>query len=167
MWIERLLCIVVIAFVVLAACTPHKQKIEQDEMQAFEAFFTANGDSVSIAPRKVRTQALQKMQEIKDSLVRYNYLIVASKTCMMSSDMDSARLLIQQIEDFTERQPFSPQLADLQSDCFNMKGNVYARTGHMDSAEVYFRKAYELRMHGTEIEVVPDILMNLADATNR
>ena len=27
-----------------------------------------------------------------------------------------------------------------------MKGNVYARTGHMDSAEVYFRKAYELRM---------------------
>lgn len=105
MWIERLLCIVVIAFVVLAACTPHKQKIEQDEMQAFEAFFTANGDSVSIAPRKVRTQALQKMQEIKDSLVRYNYLIVASKTCMMSSDMDSARLLIQQIEDSQKDSP--------------------------------------------------------------
>lgn len=149
------------------ACIPQEQKEVNPEMQAFEAFFTANGDSVSIAPRKVRTQALQKMQEIKDSLVRYNYLIVASKTCMMSSDMDSARLLIQQIEDFTERQPFSPQLADLQSDCFNMKGNVYARTGHMDSAEVYFRKAYELRMHGTKIEVVPDILMNLADATNR
>ena len=149
------------------ACIPQEQKEVNPEMQAFEAFFTANGDSVSIAPRKVRTQALQKMREIKDSLVRYNYLIVASKTCMMSSDMDSARLLIQQIEDFTERQPFSLQLADLQSDCFNMKGNIYARTGHMDSAEVYFRKAYELRMHGTKIEVVPDILMNLADATNR
>ena len=71
------------------ACTPQEQKEVNPEMQAFEAFFIANGDSVSIAPRKVRTQALQKMREIKDSLVRYNYLIVASKTCMMSSDMDS------------------------------------------------------------------------------
>lgn len=35
------------------------------EMQAFEAFFTANGDSVSIAPRKVRTQALQKCKKLK------------------------------------------------------------------------------------------------------
>lgn len=166
-WTERLLCIVVIAFIALTACTPREQKIEQDEMQAFEAFFAANGDSVSIAPRKVRTQALQEMQEVRDSLVRYNYLAVASKTCMMSSDIDSARLLIQQVEGFTMRQPMSPQLADLKSECYNMKGNIYARTGYMDSAEVYFRKAYEQRMQGTKVEVVPDILMNLADATNR
>lgn len=166
-WTERLLCIVVIAFIALTACTPREQKIEQDEMQAFEAFFAANGDSVSIAPRKVRTQALQEMREVRDSLVRYNYLAVASKTCMMSSDIDSARLLIQQVEGFTMRQPMSPQLADLKSECYNMKGNIYARTGYMDSAEVYFRKAYEQRMQGTKVEVVPDILMNLADATNR
>lgn len=166
-WTERLLCIVVIAFIALTACTPREQKIERDEMQAFEAFFAANGDSVSIAPRKVRTQALQEMREVRDSLVRYNYLAVASKTCMMSSDIDSARLLIQQVEGFTMRQPMSPQLADLKSECYNMKGNIYARTGYMDSAEVYFRKAYEQRMQGTKVEVVPDILMNLADATNR
>ena len=49
------------------ACIPQEQKEVNPEMQAFEAFFTANGDSVSIASRKVRTQALQKMQEIKDS----------------------------------------------------------------------------------------------------
>lgn len=162
---ERLL--LVMAFMALTACGSDEAGTEWDEMQAFEAFFIANGDSISIAPRKVRTQALQGMQAVRDSLVRYNYLAVASKTCMMSSDMDSARLLIQQIEDFTERQPFSPQLADLQSDCFNMKGNVYARTGYMDSAEVCFRRAYERRMQGTKIEVVPDILMNLADAANR
>ena len=166
-WTGRLLCIEVIAFIALTACTPREQKIERDEMQAFEAFFAANGDSVSIAPRKVRTQALQEMQEVRDSLVRYNYLAVASKTCMMSSDIDSARLLIQQVEGFTMRQPMSPQLADLKSECYNMKGNIYARTGYMDSAEVYFRKAYEQRMQGTKVEVVPDILMNLADATNR
>lgn len=167
LWTERLLCIAVVALIALTACTPREQKMEQDEMHAFEVFFAANGDSVSIAPRKVRTQALQKMQKVGDSLVRYNYLAVASKTCLMSSDIDSARLLIRQIEDFTLQQPESPQLADLKSECYNMKGNVYARTGHMDSAEVYFRKAYEQRMQGTKVEVVPDILMNLADATNR
>lgn len=166
-WTERLLCIVIIALIALTACTPRKQKIEQGEMRAFEAFFAANGDSVSITPRKVRTQALLKMQEAKDSLVRHNYLAVASKTCLMSSDIDSARLLIRQIEDFTMKQPFSAQLADLKSECYNMRGNVYARTGYMDSAEVYFRKAYEQRMQGTKMEVVPDILMNLADANNR
>ena len=148
-WTERLLCIVIIALIALTACTPRKQKIEQGEMRAFEAFFAANGDSVSITPRKVRTQALLKMQEAKDSLVRHNYLAVASKTCLMSSDIDSARLLIRQIEDFTMKQPFSAQLADLKSECYNMRGNVYARTGYMDSAEVYFRKAYEQRMQGT------------------
>lgn len=159
--------IAVVAFTVISACTSPASDRGTSEMQAFEAFFAANGDSVSITPRKVRMRALQKMRETRDSLVRYNYLAVASKTCLMSSDIDSGRLLIQQIVDFTERQPFSPQLADLQSECFNMKGNIYARTGHMDSAEVCFRKAYEQRMQGTRKEVVPDILINLADANNR
>lgn len=159
--------IAVVAFTVISACTSPASNRGTSEMQAFEAFFAANGDSVSITPRKVRMRALQKMRESRDSLVRYNYLAVASKTCLMSSDIDSGRLLIQQIVDFTERQPFSPQLADLQSECFNMKGNIYARTGHMDSAEVCFRKAYEQRMQGTRKEVVPDILINLADANNR
>lgn len=159
--------IAVVAFTVISACTSPASNRGTNEMQAFEAFFAANGDSVSITPRKVRMRALQKMRETRDSLVRYNYLAVASKTCLMSSDIDSGRLLIQQIVDFTERQPFSPQLADLQSECFNMKGNIYARTGHMDSAEVCFRRAYEQRMQGTRKEVVPDILINLADANNR
>ena len=47
------------------------------------------------------------------------------------------------------------------------RDDIFARVGNMDSAEICFRKAYELRMRGTRIEVVPDILMNLADANNR
>lgn len=156
-----------IAWLVFAACTPKERQAGLSEMEAYEAFFREKGDSVSIVPRRVRTQALQRMRETTDSLACYNYLAVASKTCLMSSDIDSARLLVHQIEEFTERQPFSPQLADLQSDCFNMKGNIYARTGCMDSAGACFRKSYERRMQGTKMEVVPDILMNLADASNK
>ena len=165
--IKETLWLGMIAFALFAACTPKERQTERSEMEAYEAFFREKGDSVSIVPRRVRTQALQRMRETTDSLARYNYLAVASKTCLMSSDIDSARLLVHQIEEFTERQPFSPQLADLQSDCFNMKGNIYARTGGMDSAEVCFRKSYERRMQGTKMEVVPDILINLADASNK
>lgn len=89
------------------------------------------------------------------------------KTYLITSQLDSAQIVIQQIHDFIERQHSSSQMADLESECFNMKGNIFARVGNMDSAEICFRKAYELRMRGTRIEVVPDILMNLADANNR
>lgn len=153
--------------IILYACVSQEKKEKASEMQEFESFFRTNGDSVAIAPRKVRAQAFQKIAEIKDSLVKYRYLSMTLKTYLITSELDSARIVIRQIENFIEKQPASQRDADLTSECFNMKGNIFARTGYMDSAEVYFRKAYEQRMQGTNMEVVPDILMNLADANNR
>ena len=40
------------------------------------------------------------------------------------------------------------------------------REGYIDSAAVCFKEAYEARLKGTKFEVIPDILINLADATN-
>lgn len=157
----------ILGFVLLGACTPGDKEDVYTEMRAFEDFSHINGDSVAIVPRKVRLKAFQKMEEAKDSLVKYNYLAMTLKTYLITSQLDSAQIVIQQIHDFIERQHSSSQMADLESECFNMKGNIFARVGNMDSAEICFRKAYELRMRGTRIEVVPDILMNLADANNR
>ena len=151
----------------LVACTPRGSDTEDIELQAFETFSRMHGDSVAIAPRRVRAKAFQRMEEAQDSLVKYSYLSMTLKTYLITSQLDSARIVIRQIEDFVQKQPYSPQIADLSSECFNMRGNIYARTGYMDSAEYYFRKAYEQRMQGTKIEVIPDILMNLADASNR
>lgn len=152
----------------LGACTSFRERQPDNaEMLAFEVFFRDKTDSVSIAPRRVRTQALRQMQEADDSLVRYNYMALVLKTCLVTSDIDSAWLLIRQIDEFTRKQPSSPRLADLQSECLNMKGNICAKSGRMDSAEIYFKEAYEHRMQGTKVEVIPDILMNLADASNR
>ena len=156
-----------LGFVLLGACAPGDKEDVYTEMRAFEDFSHINGDSVAIVPRKVRLKAFQKMEEAKDSLVKYNYLAMTLKTYLITSQLDSAQIVIQQIHDFIERQHSSSQMADLESECFNMKGNIFARVGNMDSAEICFRKAYELRMRGTRIEVVPDILMNLADANNR
>ena len=157
----------ILGFVLLGACAPGDKEDVYTEMRAFEDFSHINGDSVSIVPRQVRLNAIQKMEEAKDSLVKYNYLAMTLKTYLITSQLDSAQIVIQQIHDFIERQHSSSQMADLESECFNMKGNIFARVGNMDSAEICFRKAYELRMRGTRIEVVPDILMNLADANNR
>ena len=157
----------ILVFVLLGACAPGDKEDVYTEMRAFEDFSRINGDSVAIVPRKVRLKAFQKMEEAKDSLVKYNYLAMTLKTYLITSQLDSAQIVIQQIHDFIERQHSSSQMADLESECFNMKGNIFARVGNMDSAEICFRKAYELRMRGTRIEVVPDILMNLADANNR
>ena len=157
----------ILGFVLLGACAPGDKEDVYTEMRAFEDFSRINGDSVAIVPRKVRLKALQKMEEAKDSSVKYNYLAMTLKTYLITSQLDSAQIVIQQIHDFIERQHSSSQMADLESECFNMKGNIFARVGNMDSAEICFRKAYELRMRGTRIEVVPDILMNLADANNR
>lgn len=157
----------ILGFVLLGACAPGDKEDVYTEMRAFEDFSHINGDSVAIVPRKVRLKAFQKMEEAKDSLVKYNYLAMTLKTYLITSQLDSAQIVIQQIHDFIERQHSSSQMADLESECFNMKENIFARVGNMDSAEICFRKAYELRMRGTRIEVVPDILMNLADANNR
>ena len=157
----------ILGFVLLGACAPGDKEDVYTEMRAFEDFSHINGDSVAIVPRKVRLKAFQKMEEAKDSLDKYNYLAMTLKTYLITSQLDSAQIVIQQIHDFIERQHSSSQMADLESECFNMKGNIFARVGNMDSAEICFRKAYELRMRGTRIEVVPDILMNLADANNR
>lgn len=163
--IQVYLCLMTI--ITLYACVSQGKREKVSEMQVFNTFYRANGDSIAIVPRKVRTQAFQKVTEVKDSLVKYRYLSMTLKTYLITSELDSARIIIRQIESFIDKQPVSQRDADLTSECFNMKGNIFARTGYMDSAEVYFRKAYEQRMQGANMEVIPDILMNLADANNR
>ena len=151
----------------LAACAGGGGRQDLSELEAFESFFAVHGDSISAAPRWMRAEALKRMGEAEDSLVKYNYLSLALKTYLMTSQMDSAWMVLSRVQCFAESQPFSRQVADLLSECLNMKGNLLARTGAMDSAKEAFRRAYEKRMQGTRMGDVPDILMNLADACNR
>lgn len=166
--IKRLYHIVLLlCLLALAACASGEKEEQPSELRMFERFSALNGDSVSTHPYEVRAKAVRGMQASHDSLTWYNYLAMALKTYLVTSEMDSARLVVRQIEDFISRQPSSPQLADLASDCSNSKGNIYVRTGYMDSAAACYRRAYELRMQSNHKESVPDILINLADACNQ
>lgn len=149
------------------SCTQQDRGNSQSELEAFEQFFARHADSISTAPRWMRSEALKRMEEAHDSLVKYDYLSLTLKTYLMTSQMDSAWLVARKIDDFVAHRPFSPALADLKSECLNMKGNLWGRTGYMDSAKLAFQQAYEWRMKGTRTDGVPDILMNLADACNR
>ena len=151
----------------MMACAEGSERRELSELEAFESFFAVHCDSISAAPRWMRAEALKRMDEVDDSLVKYNYLSLTLKTYLMTSQIDSAWLVLRRIQRFAERQPFSRQVADLQSECLNMEGNLFARTGFMDSAKAAFQRAYERRMQGTRAGDIPDILMNLADACNR
>lgn len=99
----------ILGFVLLGACAPGDKEDVYTEMRAFEDFSHINGDSVAIVPRKVRLKAFQKMEEAKDSLVKYNYLAMTLKTYLITSQLDSAQIVIQQIHDFIERQHSSSQ----------------------------------------------------------
>ena len=166
--IKRLYHIVLqLCLLALTACASREKEEQPSELRTFGRFSALNGDSVSTHPYEVRAKAVRGMQASHNSLTWYNYLAMALKTYLVTSEMDSARLVVRQIEDFISRQPSSPQLADLASDCANSKGNIYVRTGYMDSAAACYRRAYELRMQSNHKESVPDILINLADACNQ
>lgn len=84
----------ILGLVFLGACAPGDKEDVYTEMRAFEDFSRINGDSVAIVPRKVRLKALQKMEEAKDSLVKYNYLAMTLKTYLITSQLDSAQIVI-------------------------------------------------------------------------
>ena len=82
----------ILGFVLLGACATGDKEDVYTEMRAFEDFSHINGDSVAIVPRKVRLKAFQKMEEAKDSLVKYNYLAMTLKTYLITSSKYPAPL---------------------------------------------------------------------------
>lgn len=163
-----MLCVCWVTVGMLGACSGREASSRpSDEWDTLEAFFSTHADSISTAPRWMRHEAFRRMEAAEDSLVKYNYLSLTLKTFLMTSQLDSARWGIRRIEEFTAGQPASLRVYDLRSECLNMQGNIWARTGNMDSAKAAFQQAYELRMKGRQTDAIPDILMNLADACNR
>lgn len=157
----------ILLLVSVACSSRHIPSEEDNERKQFDAFLQTYSDSVALAPRKVQAEALKRMRTCQDTLVSYQYLSIILKTCFATFNLDSTRLLIRQIEDYVKRMPASPYVADLYSACLNTEGNVFARTGYMDSASSCFLQAYEQLMKGTCTDALPDILINLADACNR
>lgn len=156
-----------VLFLLLLAVSCKQPERKSSWIEDYESFYRSVTDSLTAHPQQIRRLTQAKMQALTDSLEWYYYSAIVLKTYMFASDVDSARHLIERIDHFCNRQQPSPFIADLRSEYLNVKGNIYARVGNMDSAVISFSDSYRQRLLGVRKELVPDILINLADACSR
>lgn len=157
LWSSILLCIWGVA------CTS-PETYNKSQMDSYMQYYRSVVDSLSKNPSYVCTRTTGQMRATTDSVAYYHYLVLLAKAYMFKSEMDSARLCMNKAETFCDKSESTPMINDLYAEIYNMRGNVYARQGLVDSSVVYFQKTFYYRLKGDDKTVLPDISINLADA---
>lgn len=157
------LCLITLWGVWSISCT-NSGRYQMTPMDTYLQYYHLITDSLSKNPRYVCVETTKKMAVTKDSVAYYHYMMLMAKAYMFKSEIDSANLCMDKAETFCSRSDPSPQINDLYSEIYNMRGNICGRRGLVDSAAVCFQKAFDYRSRGTNKEVLPDISINLADA---
>lgn len=142
-----------------------KKQVQQNTpFDTFVQFYQSVNDSLSKNPSYICAEVKAKMAETDDSTTHYHYAMLLAKAYMFKSDLDSACIYMDKAEYYCNHALLVPEVSDLYAEIYNMRGNICARQGVMDSAVVCFRTALDYRLKGLRQEVLPDISMNLADA---
>ena len=117
-----------------------------------------------------RSQVLDALTQAQDSQVYYRLLALYGKTFFVSSDFDSILYYNRRVKEFfrnasqSSESLQSPQWNDVLSDVYNIEGNVWMQLNRPDSAITDYKKAYEYRLKGKKLHLLPDICINTADA---
>ena len=114
-----------------------------------------------------RSQVLDALTQAQDSQVYYRLLALYGKTFFVSSDFDSILYYNRRVKEFSRNASQSlqsPQWNDVLSDVYNVEGNVWMQLNRPDSAITDYKKAYEYRLKGKKLHLLPDICINTADA---
>lgn len=157
LWYSVLFCIWGVS------CTS-PETYENTQMDTYMQYYRFIVDSLSKNPSYVCARTAGQMAVTTDSVAYYHYLVLLAKAYMFKSEMDSAGLGVDRAEAFCDRSVPSSLINDLYAEIYNMRGNVCARQGLVDSSVVCFQKAFDYRLKGGNIDVLPDISINLADA---
>ena len=161
--IIKYLCISILLSTWGFSCTG-SETYENTPMDIYTQYYHSVVDSLSKNPSYVCTRTITRMASTTDSVAYYHYLVLLAKAYMFKSEIDSARLCMNRAESFCDKFVPSSSVYDLYAEIYNMRGNVCARQGLVDSSVVCFQKAFDYRLAGGSKEVLPDISMNLADA---
>ena len=137
--------------------TSEKQGKLQEQIQECESLL--NVDPVVM---KLKIDSL--LPSVKDSFVYYHLLVSKSSAMMFLSELDSMQVLLEQIEAFCLRKKKSLETDLLLSEVNNSKGNYYVRLSAVDTASVFFEKAYDYAQKAGRLSYLPDIAINLADS---
>lgn len=102
--------------------------------------------------------------QVQDSQVYYRLLALYGKTFFVSSDFDSIYYYNHKVKKFSPKTSDCPQWNDVLADVYNIQGNVCIQLNRPDSSVIYYKKAYDYRLKGRWLHLLPDICINTADA---
>ena len=148
-------------WIFVSGCTLQK---ESEEVVQKDPRISTLEARLSVSPCEVSSQLDSILSLTKDSFSYHSLLLVKSKAKLFQSEFDSMRYLLNSVEDFCQRQSDSNRRDRLLADLYNMKGNFYARVSAVDTASIYFDKAYKCAQRGGHKSFLPDIAINLADS---
>lgn len=160
----NILLYIIVAQIIFISCLSGKgetqSSAETSIMFRLDTLLASNPEYVSKTIDSIMTTDIDKVHF-------YSLLMMKSKAKLFMSEYDSVIVLLDSIERFcstidAEKYPYK-----LLSGVNNMRGNLYARRSVMDSAIVFFSKAYNYSSRlGLSNDMI-NISINLADANVR
>ena len=167
---QKLLYITVLISLMLSVCMTgclqQNKKADSLISQEHEALLQSLGDSLTQAPYAVNSMIDSMLVKEKDSAFYFRLILLKMRIKFVVSEIDSLSQLFHRVESYCKRHEESLHGKELYAYVYNMKGNVYARKALMDSACIFFEKAYEYAKEA-DMSKLPDICLNLADANVR
>lgn len=167
---QKLLCIILFISLALSVCMTgclrHEPKAVSLASQEQDALMKSLNDSLAKNPSAVAPVIDSLLITASDSIAYYRLLLLKMRIKFFAFELDSFFLLFNQVDSYCERHQDAGQSKAFYASIYNMKGNVYARKALMDSACLFFEKAYEYAID-SEQDNLPDICLNLADANVR
>ena len=115
-------------------------------------------------PKNMKVLIDSVLPSVKDSFVYHQLLVGKASAMLFLSEFDSMQIVLNRVEDYCLRHSNVSDSKILLSKVNNSKGNYYARISAVDTASVFFQKAYDYAQEAHQLSELPDIAINLADS---
>lgn len=156
-----LIIYIIIFHIIFISCISRKgEEVKNTSDSLISYCDTILGSNPGMAVRIIDSLLLEQT----DMNLYYYLLMVKSKAMMFLSEYDSAKMLLDSVEKYSLSGNKEVKQYKLLSSVNNMRGNLYSRRTVMDSAVVYFHKAYKYSSQLGISQDMIDISINLADA---
>lgn len=159
-----LIICILLSNIIFIACISNKDELLNNSDEIFISHLdTLLGSNPELACNKIDSIISSGVHN--DEF--YSLLMIKSKAKLFLSEYDSVFILLDSIERYCSNVSEKNTPYRLLSSANNMRGNLYARRSVMDSAIIYFQKAYNYSSKlGLSYDLI-DITINLADANVR
>lgn len=149
----------------LAGCSPGTHKRADDVANRFREYTEWLQNTLSNNPRHACHCIDSLSSFTTDSTLYYLLQIQKAKAWMFMSESDSAFSILHRANAYcSSKDSADRNIFMLKMESANMKGNLLARRGSIDSALVAFLEAYSWGRKNHDSRKILDIDMNLADA---